>query len=94
MPTARSRLGSRGEALAKAYLKSKGYHIIESNFRCPQGEMDIVARDGAYLVFVEVRTRRDGGWYGSPEESISRRKRARLVAIAETYIQSCESPPD
>ena len=56
--------------------------------------MDIVARDGAYLVFVEVRTRRDGGWYGSPEESISRRKRARLVAIAETYIQSCESPPD
>ncbi len=74
MPTARSRVGDRGEGIARAYLKSKGYELVTTNFHCRWGEVDIIARDGQYLVFVEVRTRRRPGWYGEPEESISNRK--------------------
>ena len=94
MSTARIRTGARGEGIAREYLKSKGYDFVASNFRCPLGEIDIIAREGERLVFVEVRTRRSPGWYGSPEESISKRKRDKLVATAETYIQSYDTPPE
>ena len=94
MPTARSRVGDRGEGIARAYLKSKGYELVTTNFHCRWGEVDIIARDGQYLVFVEVRTRRRPGWYGEPEESISNRKRERLIATAETYLQTCSAPPE
>ena len=94
MPTARSRLGTRGEGVAREYLKTKGYRIVDANFRCPWGEVDIVAQEGVCLVFVEVRTRRAPLSYGTPEESLTRKKRDRLVATAETYIQSCTDPPE
>jgi putative endonuclease len=94
MPTARSRLGARGERIAREYLEARGYETVATNFRCPLGETDIIARDGACLVFVEVRTRRSPESYGAPEESLSRAKRNRLVATAETYIQNCETPPE
>ncbi len=94
MSTARSRLGARGERAARAYLEGRGYEIVATNFRCPRGEVDIIARDGVCLVFVEVRTRRSPGQYGAPEESLSKGKRDRLVATAETYIQSSPSLPE
>lgn len=80
-------LGRRGEEIAAAYLLRNGYAIIARNWRCPVGELDIVARDGECLILVEVRTRCGEG-YGTPEESITPRKQAKLVEVAETYLQA------
>lgn len=57
------------------------------NWRCPAGEIDIIAREGDSLVFVEVRTRR-GLQFGTPEESITARKQAKLAEVAQTYVQT------
>lgn len=65
----------------------KGYAIMVRNWRCETGELDLVARDGNSLVFVEVRTRR-GQVLGTPEESITADKQARLIALAESYLQA------
>jgi putative endonuclease len=86
MKGARKRLGQRGEDLAVAHLKELGYVVRERNWRCPAGEIDIVAEDGGCLVFVEVRTRRGRG-YGTPEESVTPAKQAKLVEVAQTYLQ-------
>ncbi len=80
-------LGRYGEAIAAARLVRLGYAIVARNWRCPAGEIDIVAHDGDCLVFVEVRTRR-GQEYGTPEESITARKQAKLVEVAQTYLQA------
>jgi len=80
------RLGQRGEGIAAAYLGEQGYEVLARNWRCPAGELDIVARDGETLAFVEVRTRR-GDRYGTPEESITPAKQAKLVELAQTYLQ-------
>ena len=93
MSTPRARTGARGEKFAGEYLTSRGYEIVETNFRCPWGEVDIVALDGNCLVFIEVRTRRRDSSYGAPEESLSKRKREKLVAAAETYVQSHPTQP-
>ena len=94
MPTYRARAGARAEELSKNYLAAKSYEILTTNFRCPWGEVDIIAQEGSCLVFVEVCSRRSSSEYGSPEESLSKRKRERLVATAETYIQVCSTPPE
>ena len=86
MPTSRTRLGTRGEELARRFLQEQGYTILTTNYRCSWGEVDIVARDGEELVFVEVRTRRSAD-YGTPEESITAAKAQRLVATAGDYLQ-------
>ena len=93
MPSARSRLGARGEEIARQHLVSKRYAVLTTNFRCQWGEMDIVARDGDCLVFVEVRTRRGADSFGTPQESLSRTKRERLIATAETYLQTLPATP-
>ncbi len=93
MPTARSQLGARGEGAARAYLKSRGYEIVATNFRCRWGEMDIIARDRDCMAFIEVRTRRSYT-FGAPQESITHRKQEKLIATAETYLQSCPDPPE
>ena len=93
MPSNRGRLGARGEGIARQHLASRGYEILATNFRCQWGEVDIVARDGGCLVFVEVRTRRSADKFGTPQESITARKRERLVATAETYLQDLPAPP-
>ena len=79
-------LGRRGEELAARHLAAKGYEIVEQNWRCETGELDLVAREGQCLVLVEVRTRR-GRSMGSPEESITTAKQARLIGLGEAYIQ-------
>lgn len=79
-------LGRRGEELAAERLTSLGYEIIARNWRCESGELDLVARDGECLAVVEVRTRR-GRWLGTPEESITPAKQARLIDLAEAFVQ-------
>ena len=94
-PNDRVGLGRRGENLAVALLESEGYRIIERNWRYPNlGEIDlIVAADDGCLVFVEVRARR-GDAYGTPEESITADKKARLKLLAEVYVQTHAWPDD
>jgi putative endonuclease len=79
-------LGRRGEEIAVAHLQGQGYSILDRNWRCSAGELDIVAREGETLAFVEVRTRR-GNRFGSAEESITPAKQAKLVELAQTYLQ-------
>jgi putative endonuclease len=68
-------------------LQGKGYSILATNYRCRWGEIDIVAREGDELVFLEVRTRSSSS-YGGPEESVTRAKVRRLVATAQYYLQN------
>jgi putative endonuclease len=86
-------LGQRGEELAARHLAAKGFEIVARNWRCETGELDLVARDGDCLAFAEVRTRR-GTAMGSPEASITPAKQARLVDLAETYVQEHNWPGD
>ena len=85
MPSERSKLGAQGERIAAAHLESLGLVIETRNYRTRYGEIDLVARDGAEIVFVEVRTKRSAA-YGTPEESLTRRKQARLVHAAKEYL--------
>ncbi len=85
MTNARHTLGRRGEQYAAQYLNAHGYDIRERNWRCAVGEIDLVTEKGGALIFVEVRTRR-GDRLGTPEESITPAKRAKLIAAAQTYL--------
>jgi putative endonuclease len=82
---ARQALGRHGERLAAATLEKRGYVLLERNFRCSYGEVDLIARDGAELVFVEVKTRRSDR-YGLPEEALTLRKRRKLIEVASYYL--------
>ena len=86
MTTSRKALGRLGEELAVRALAARGYRIRERNWRCPAGELDIVAQDGDVLAFVEVKTRR-GREFGTPEEAVTPAKQAKLVELAVTYVQ-------
>jgi putative endonuclease len=88
----RRALGAFGEQHAAAHLQRHGYQLVARNWRCALGEIDLVARQGTTLVFVEVRTRR-GASFGSPEESLTRAKRTRLVALAQAYLGHLATPP-
>ena len=85
-------VGLLGEKLARDFLKKRGYRILESNYRCPEGEIDIVTRHKDSLVFVEVRTKRSLE-FGSPEESITPMKMEKLRAVAARYQQTHENLP-
>jgi putative endonuclease len=86
MSNARQALGRWGEELAAKHLAAQGYRILECNYRCGVGEIDIVAQDdAAERVFVEVRTRR-GRRYGTPEESVTPAKQEKLIEVAMTYL--------
>lgn len=77
-------LGRLGEKLACRELVRRGYTILETRARCRVGEIDIVARDGKFLVFVEVKTRR-GDFYGHPSEAVGWRKQKKLIRLARAY---------
>lgn len=81
----RKTLGARGEEIAVAYLKRQKYRIIETNFRCRCGEVDIIARDGKTLVFVEVKTRRTAS-YGLPQLAVTPFKQRQISKAALTYL--------
>ena len=85
--------GILGEKLAADFLRERGYKIVETNYRCPEGEIDIVARHGDFLVFVEVRTRRSQQ-FGSPEESITLAKKERMRLAAARYRETHDDLPE
>ena len=80
----RRQTGTAYERRTGEYLKEQGYELIGYNFRCRQGEIDIIARDGRYLVFVEVKYRRDGQT-GDPLEAVDRAKQRRISRTAQYY---------
>jgi putative endonuclease len=87
----RKPLGRLGEDLTAEHLERLGWQIVARNWRTRRGEIDIVARDGKWLVFVEVRTRRanpGGGdpYLGRPEDSITPKKQLQLAHMAEAYL--------
>ncbi|MET4048407.1 putative endonuclease [Rhodococcus sp. UYP5] len=86
-----SDLGARGEALAALRLVDSGMEIVERNWRCRYGELDIVAREGEVLVFVEVKTR-SGTGYGTPAESVTYAKQQRIRKLALAWLENRDSP--
>ena len=88
----RKQIGHQGEELAASFLATKGFSILHRNWRCKSGELDIIAEVGVTLVFVEVRTRR-GNRFGTAAESITPAKQARLVELAQTFLQETNSSP-
>ena len=88
----RQEVGKLGEKAARKFLKKRGYRIREVGFRCPRGEIDIIAQQKDYLVFVEVRTKSNLD-FGTPEESITQSKKKKLVALALTYTSTHQNLP-
>jgi putative endonuclease len=78
-------IGKWGERRAVKYLEANGFTVLESNFRCRLGEIDIVAREGDALVFTEVKTRADL-LFGLPCEAVNERKRKQITRVAEVYL--------
>jgi putative endonuclease len=76
--------GSAAEARAVEHLRARGYRIVERNFRCKLGEIDIVARDGDTVVFVEVRSRASAR-YGTALEAVSPAKQRQVARVAQVY---------
>jgi putative endonuclease len=87
----RKATGRSGEDLAAQHLVQQGYTILERNYRLRIGEVDIIARDEEYLVFIEVKTRRSKR-FGSPFEAVDIRKQQQIVKIAAAYLQGKELP--
>ncbi len=79
-------LGRRGEMAAERYLRRQGYKILERNYRCKIGEIDLIAQKDGRLIFIEVKTRRSSH-YGLPEESVHPLKQKKIVRAAEWYLK-------
>ncbi len=89
-----SALGSHGEAIAATYLTDAGLRVLDRNWRCRDGELDIVAREGTALVFCEVKTRRATG-FGHPVEAVPAAKQRRLRTLAQRWLAAhAEHAPD
>ncbi|MDY6833948.1 MAG: YraN family protein [Chloroflexota bacterium] len=88
----RKSIGTLGERLAIEHLKKLKYKIIETNFRCSIGEIDIIAQDMDCLVFVEVKTRRSSNT-GIPEDALTPQKKHRLRSLALAYLQCHNMSP-
>ena len=85
-------VGFYGERLAGEYLSDLGYVIVERNYRCRYGEIDLIAYDNSELVFIEVKTRRSL-YYGSLAESIDIRKQKKIYFLADFYLQRLKVKP-
>ena len=82
-------LGKKGEQAAATFMKSKGYKVLERNWRIYRHEIDIVAEDEEYIIFVEVKTRTTREW-GNPEDFIGKGKIKRIVEAADLYLQDSD----
>lgn len=82
----RKNKGDLGEQKVAEFLERRGYRILERNYRCPLGEMDIIALEGKIVVFVEVKTR-SSERFGSPQAAIRPQKQRRMTAIALYYLK-------
>jgi putative endonuclease len=78
-------LGKEGERIAEQYLKKKGYRLIERNYRCAAGELDLIVLDHRVVVFVEVKTRTGDG-FGSPFEAVEFRKQRKMIQAAQYFL--------
>lgn len=87
----RRRLGAAYEERAAEYLQNHGYQILERNFRCKIGEIDLIARDAEVLVFLEVKYRRSGR-YGGPAEAVTPAKQRTICRVADFYRMSRQIP--
>lgn len=85
MSDSRRSLGQSGEKIAADFLHRRGYAILVRNYRRRTGEIDIIAREGEMLVFIEVKTR-SGGAYGSPAAAITPRKQRQISRTAQYYL--------
>ena len=88
----RQALGAYGEALAAQHLVERGMVLLDRNWRCPAGEIDLVLRDGSVLVFCEVKTR-SSDVCGSPLEGVDPRKAARLRRLAARWLEAHDVRP-
>jgi putative endonuclease len=86
----RRALGSWGEARAARYLRLRAYRVLAMNYRCRLGEIDLIARRGRYIVFVEVKLRRDGR-FAEAREFVTRAKQERIMATAQLWMQENET---
>ncbi|MFD3156545.1 YraN family protein [Haloimpatiens sp. FM7330] len=78
-------IGNYGESLAQEYLKKMGYIILDKNFRCKLGELDLIGKDDTFIAFIEVKTRYSN-LYGYPCEAVTKSKQFRIYKIAQLYI--------
>ena len=85
MPDARRAVGEAGEDAVVAWYEDAGYSIVARNWRVRDGEIDLIARRGAILVFCEVKTRRSDA-FGTPAEAVTSRKRARIRGLATQWL--------
>ena len=85
--------GAFGESLAADFLINKGYTFVTKNWRCSVGKIDVIVQDKDTLVFVEVRTKH-GDRNGTPEDSITQKKQAKLIELAYSYLAEMDVPTD
>jgi putative endonuclease len=78
-------LGKEGERIAEQYLKRKGYKLVERNYRCSAGEVDLIVLDRRVIVFVEVKTRTGHG-FGTPLEAVQPRKQRKMMQAAQFFL--------
>ncbi len=83
-------IGNKGEAFAAEYYRKKGYAVAAVNYHSRYGEIDVIAENGTHLVFIEVKTRKDGSRV-APSESVDRRKRKKLILTAMKYLSDIDS---
>ena len=81
----RKRLGQEGEDLAAGFLRNKGYKLVERNYRCKTGEVDLIVLDRKVVVFVEVKTRSDHS-FGTPFEAVEGRKQRKMIQAAQYFL--------
>ncbi len=87
VPDRRRVLGAHGEAQAAEWYEAHGYEVIERNWRCREGELDLIVRRGRSLVFVEVKTRTTDR-FGTPAEAVTWAKQRRLRTLAMRYLEA------
>jgi putative endonuclease len=91
IPNRHHELGRRGEAVAARYLEANGLIVLNRNWRCKDGELDLVLTDGDQVVFCEVKTRAGTG-FGSPEEAVDDHKAQRIRRLAHTWLSEKRIP--
>lgn len=84
-PDQRQIFGQEGERIAERYLSKKGYRLVERNYRCPVGEVDLIVLDRRVIVFVEVKTRSHQR-FGVPLESVHPRKQQKMIKVALWFL--------
>jgi len=87
MANVRRQLGEEGERAAERFLRSQGYTIVERNYRCRVGEIDLIALERKVIVFVEVKTRRHDGT-GAPLEAVTEHKQRKICGAAQYYLSA------